>query len=74
MTREEALRSYTIDAAWAAFEETRKGSLVPGKLADITVLSGDFVVADEAALPELRVVKTILNGKTVWEAAAAGRE
>lgn len=70
MTREEALRSYTIDAARAAFEETRKGSLVPGKLADVTVLSEDFVVADEAAMPRLRVVRTILGGKTAWEAGA----
>jgi predicted amidohydrolase YtcJ len=71
MTREEALRSYTLDAAWAAFEETRKGSLVPGKLADITVLSGDFMTADEASLSKTRIVRTIIGGVTVWENEAA---
>ena len=43
MTRKEALRSYTIDCAYAAFEETSKGSLVAGKLADIVVLTNDLL-------------------------------
>ncbi len=66
MTREEALRSYTIDAARAAFEETRKGSLVPGKLADITILSADPVACSDDELARTEVISTIVGGKIVW--------
>jgi predicted amidohydrolase YtcJ len=66
MTREEALRSYTLDAAWAAFEETSKGSLEPGKLADVTVLSRDIMAVPEAEIPGTEVVYTILGGKVVY--------
>ncbi len=51
MTREEALRSYTINNAYAAFEEDIKGSLTPGKLADIVVLSRDIMTIPEAEIP-----------------------
>ncbi len=67
MTREETLRSYTIDAAWAAFDETRKGSLVPGKLADITILSRDIIDCSDDDLPKTKVVQTIIGGKVVFE-------
>jgi len=66
MTREEALRSYTIDAAWAAFEESRKGSLVPGKLADVTILSRDIIKCSDDELPGTKVVQTIIGGKVVF--------
>jgi predicted amidohydrolase YtcJ len=65
MTREEALRSYTIDAAYAAFEEEIKGSLTPGKLADVTVLSRDIMTVPEEEIPGTEVVYTILGGKVV---------
>ncbi|MEM7203316.1 MAG: amidohydrolase [Planctomycetota bacterium] len=67
MTRQEALRSYTIDAAYAAFEEDLKGSLVPGKLADITVLSQDLLSVSDEQLPETRVGLTIVGGKVRYE-------
>ena len=66
MTREEALRSYTIDAAWAAFEEDLKGSLAPGKLADAVVLSEDLRNCRGADLS--RVEYTIIGGKVVYAA------
>jgi predicted amidohydrolase YtcJ len=66
MTREEALRSYTLDAAFAAFEERSKGSLVPGKLADLTVLSRDIMTVPEAEIPGTEVVYTIVGGRIAY--------
>lgn len=66
LDRMEALRTYTIDAAYGAFEEDIKGSLTVGKLADITVLSRDLLAVDEAAIPETQVVYTIVGGEVVY--------
>lgn len=74
MTREEALRSYTIHNAYAAFEEELKGSLTPGKLADIVVLSKDIMTVPEDEIPTARVVYTILGGKIVYRAQALAQE
>ena len=63
MTREEALESYTINNAYAAFEEHLKGSLVPGKLADIVVLSQDILTIPEDDIPATEVVYTIVGGE-----------
>jgi predicted amidohydrolase YtcJ len=63
MTREEALRSYTINNAYAAFEEELKGSITPGKLADITVLSRNIMTIPEEEIPGTRVDFTILGGE-----------
>ena len=63
MTREEALRSYTLDGAYAAFEEHLKGSLTPGKLADIVVLSADIMTIPEEEIPAARVDLTLLGGE-----------
>ena len=68
LTREEALRAYTIDAARAAFEEGIKGSIEPGKLADLTVLSEDILVAPEERIRNARVLWTILGGKVEYAA------
>jgi predicted amidohydrolase YtcJ len=67
MSREEALRSYTWNNAWAAFEENLKGSLEPGKLADITVLSRDIMTIPEDQIPATDVVYTIVGGTIVFE-------
>jgi predicted amidohydrolase YtcJ len=67
MTREQALRSYTLDAAYGAFEETIKGSIEPGKLADFTILSSDLMKVQEADLLKTEVVMTIIGGKVVFE-------
>ncbi|MDE0358800.1 MAG: amidohydrolase [Gammaproteobacteria bacterium] len=63
MTREEALESYTINNAYAAFEEHLKGSLTPGKLADIVVLSQDIMTIPEDDIPATEVVYTIVGGE-----------
>jgi predicted amidohydrolase YtcJ len=68
MTREEALRSMTLDAAWAAFEEDRKGSLETGKLADITVLSANPLTVPDHELDTVRVVTTVVDGEVRYRA------
>ena len=68
MSRLEALRSYTINGAYAAFEEDIKGSLTPGKLADITVLSKDIMTIAEEEIPSTEVVYTIVGGKIMHKA------
>jgi predicted amidohydrolase YtcJ len=66
MTREEALRSYTLNGAYAGFEEGIKGSLTPGKLADITVLSRDILTCPEDDIPGTGVLYTIVGGKVLY--------
>jgi predicted amidohydrolase YtcJ len=67
MTREQALRSYTLDAAYGAFEEGIKGSITPGKLADFTVFSQDLMTVPEAELLNTEVVMTIFDGEVVYQ-------
>lgn len=66
MTREEALRSWTIEGAWAAFEEKTKGSLEPGKLADFIMLSDDIMTMPEASIWKTHVKLTVVGGKIVY--------
>jgi predicted amidohydrolase YtcJ len=63
----EAIRMFTIDAAKATFEEGIKGSLAPGKLADLVVLSGDPTKLPIDEVKEIKVEMTILNGEVVWD-------
>ena len=63
MNRMEALRSYTINGARAAFEENSKGTLKPGKYADITVLSKDILTVPEDEIATAQVMYTIVGGK-----------
>lgn len=67
MTREEALRSYTVNGAYAAFEENLKGSLEKGKLADIVVLSRDIMKAPENEIPGTEVLYTIVGGRIAYQ-------
>ncbi len=67
MTREEALRSYTLDAAYAAFQEDIVGSLEHGKLADIVVLSKDIMTVPEDEILEAEVLYTIVGGKVLYK-------
>ncbi len=69
MTVEEALRSFTIDAAWAAHQEDRLGGLTPGKWADFIVLDQDIFQADASDLWKTRVEQTWLAGKLVYTRA-----
>jgi predicted amidohydrolase YtcJ len=66
MSRAEALKSYTWNGAYAAKEETLKGSLTAGKLADITVLSRDIMTIAEDQIPSTQVVYTIVGGKVAY--------
>lgn len=66
MSRAEALKSYTWNGAFAAKEETLKGSLVVGKLADITVLSKDIMTVAEDEIPSTQAVYTIVGGKVAY--------
>lgn len=67
MSRDEALRSYTWNNAYAAFEEKLKGSLEPGKLADITVLSRDILTIPEDQIPATDVMYTIVGGRVMYQ-------
>jgi predicted amidohydrolase YtcJ len=67
MTREEALRAYTMSNAYAAFEENLKGSITPGKLADLVVLSKDIMRVPEDEIPTARVDLTILGGRVRYQ-------
>ena len=67
MSRAEALESWTLSGAYAAFEEHSKGSLEPGKLADFIVLDRDIMTVSELQIPGTRVLKTFLGGKLVHE-------
>ncbi len=67
MTREEALRSYTLNGAYASFEEEIKGSLTPGKLADITVLSKDIMTIPDDEILKTEILYTIIGGKVLYQ-------
>ncbi|MCG2815006.1 MAG: amidohydrolase family protein, partial [Candidatus Aminicenantes bacterium] len=67
MTRMEALKSYTINAAYASFEENLKGSLKVGKLADITILDKDIMTIDIDDIPTTKVLTTIVGGKVEYQ-------
>ncbi|MFF8898742.1 amidohydrolase [Streptomyces lydicus] len=63
----EAVRTYTIDAAWQDFADDWKGSLEPGKVADLCVLDGDLLAADPHDIPEMPVVLTVMDGQVVHD-------
>jgi len=68
MSREEALRSYTVDAAYGIFRERELGSIVPGKLADLVILSSDILTVPDDELLSTSVVATIVDGRFVFGA------
>ncbi len=67
MSRMEALKSYTINGAFAAFEEASKGSLTVGKYADMVVLSKDIMTIPEDEIPSAQVMYTIVGGKVRYK-------
>ncbi len=67
LTREEALRTLTLEGAYGSFEEETKGSLAPGKLADLVVLSQDLLSAPDDALMRTEVLMTVVDGRIVFE-------
>ena len=68
LTREETLRAFTIDAAYAAFWEERVGTLEAGKLADFIVLDRDIMTCDPRDIADTKVLQTISYGEVVYEA------
>lgn len=66
VTRMEALKSQTIWAAYAAFEEDLKGSLVPGKLADFVVTDFDVMTCQAEVIKDARIIRTVVGGETVY--------
>ncbi|WP_417384942.1 amidohydrolase [Gimesia sp.] len=74
LSREQALRCMTIDAAYISFEEKIKGSLEPGKMADLVVLDRDYLTCPEAEIRQIKPVLTVLDGKIVFDASEVGRK
>jgi predicted amidohydrolase YtcJ len=68
LTVEEAVQAYTLNPAYASHEETRKGSITEGKLADLVVLSRDILAGPPEAILETKVTLTVLGGKVVFRA------
>ncbi|KGE86890.1 MAG: amidohydrolase [Phaeodactylibacter xiamenensis] len=68
MTREEAIHSYTLGNAYAGFEEDFKGSVTKGKAADFVVLSHDLVNCTDEAIPESKVLMTMVDGEVRYQA------
>ncbi|HVY61511.1 MAG TPA: amidohydrolase family protein, partial [Planctomycetota bacterium] len=68
LTREEAVRAFTAGAAYAAFEEQVKGTIAPGKRADLVVLSRDVLTCDPNEILTTRVEMTIVGGEVVYAA------
>lgn len=69
MTREEALKAFTIWAAYAAFEEKVRGTISVGKLADIVVLSNDIMTCDPVDILSTKVLYTLVDGEIVYSSA-----
>ena len=68
ITREQAVTAYTLTSAYAEFAEKDKGSLEPGKLADLAVLSQDIFQVPADELPKTESVLTLVNGNVVYDA------
>ena len=72
LTREEALKTYTVNGAYVAFEEHERGSLAPGMDADIAVLSRDIMTVPADSILGTQVLYTIVGGKVVYQATDGG--
>jgi predicted amidohydrolase YtcJ len=64
--REEALRMYSLNSAWFTFDEEKRGSLEPGKYADLAVLSDDYMTVPVEKVGELHALLTLVGGKPVY--------
>lgn len=68
ISREDAIKCYTINNARASFEENIKGSLEAGKLADMVIISNDILTCNPDSIRNIKALMTILGGKIVWDA------
>jgi predicted amidohydrolase YtcJ len=69
LTVEESVRAYTMGSAYAEFQENEKGSITRGKLADMVILSDDIFAIDPGKIRDVKVLKTIVGGRVVWDAS-----
>jgi predicted amidohydrolase YtcJ len=67
LTVEEAVDAYTMGSAYAEFQEKEKGSITPGKLADMVLLSDDIFSIHPVKIRDVKVLKTIVGGRLVWD-------
>jgi predicted amidohydrolase YtcJ len=68
ITIDEAVKAYTVGSAYAEFQETVKGTISPGKLADLVILSRDVFEIDAKEIENVKVVLTLMDGRVVYEA------
>src|SRR5687767_10894783 len=68
LTLAEAIRGFTLDAAYAAFEEDSRGTIEPGKLADLTIVEGDLFAMPTTELYKAKVRYTVVGGEVVFGA------
>jgi hypothetical protein len=66
LTRDEALRLYTVGSAWFSGDEDRKGRIAPGQLADFAILSADYPTVPEEQIKEIEAALTVVGGKVVY--------
>jgi predicted amidohydrolase YtcJ len=71
LTIKEAIEAYTMGSAYAEFQETEKGSITPGKLADMVLLSDDVLTIDPVNIRDVKVLKTWVGGKLTYDSNAA---
>jgi predicted amidohydrolase YtcJ len=67
LTVAESVEAYTMGSAYAEFQDTEKGSIIPGKLADMVLLSDDIFTIDPAKIRDVKVLKTIVGGRLIWD-------
>ena len=68
LTLPEAMEAYTMGSAYAEFQDQEKGSITAGKLADMVLLSDDIFTIDPVKIRDVKIIRTIVGGKTVWDA------
>lgn len=66
LDRMSALRTVTTHAAWLSFDESNRGSIEPGKLADLAILDGDYLGCDDEAVRTMKVSQTLVGGQVVY--------
>ena len=69
LTVDEAMKAYTMGSAYAEFQDEVKGAITPGKLADMVLLSDDIFTIDPVKIRDVKVLKTIVDGKVVWDSS-----
>ena len=73
ITVAEAVRAYTVGSAYAEFQDQAKGTLIPGKLADLVLLDRDIFSVPAEQIDHTKIVLTIVDGRVVYEAEAPRR-